>query len=209
MVLENLDAIPWADLKQAHGNAAHVAEAIRALESESARVRKEAYWKLDNHVVLQGDLYEAAAYVPPFLIAMLASSVRHGRELILDLLFEIGNGCCGPDERLRIRVDSAGQVSEYMPGDAPRLQRACREGVLAGVEYYLHELESPGPCNLAASQLVASLPEKEAFIRRGLERTLSMTQDERLRSIIGQTLVGLEEYLADYQHPDGEWRPWL
>ncbi|MCP4536765.1 MAG: hypothetical protein GY832_06430 [Chloroflexi bacterium] len=208
-ILKNLGKVSWKELRQAHGNASHVPQAIRDLVSERAHVRKSAYWKLDNFVVLQGDLYEAAAYVPPFLISILKSSVPHGRDLVLDVLYEIGNGCAILGEKLRIQIDSQGRINEYDPDDAPTIQHACRKAVLEGVEYYLRELETSSPSNRAASQLVSSLPEQEEAIRLGLERILKTSQDKKLVSLIKETLKNLDECVETYRNPTGEWEPWL
>lgn len=87
-----LDTINWEALATAHGSAAHVPNAIADLMSANPLVRSAAYWKLDNSVVLQGELYEAA----PYAAAQLVRSIRVDRvppnERTWGLLWEIGNG---------------------------------------------------------------------------------------------------------------------
>jgi hypothetical protein len=60
--------IDWASLRTAHGNAAHVPDALVRLHSDREDARRSAYWQLDNYVVLQGSLFEAAPFVADELI---------------------------------------------------------------------------------------------------------------------------------------------
>jgi hypothetical protein len=79
MGLAELDTarIEWRDLSEAAGTTA-------------------AYWRLENHLVVQGSVFEAAEPSVSVLVAALADErPRHVRVSILDLLFQILNG--GPD----------------------------------------------------------------------------------------------------------------
>ena len=85
--------IDWAALRTAHGNAAHVPDALARLRSDVDDTRKAAYWQLDNHVVLQGNLFEAAPFVADELIRMLDGELSDAtKSLVYRLLFEIRNG---------------------------------------------------------------------------------------------------------------------
>jgi hypothetical protein len=49
-----------------------------------------AYWKLENHVVVQGQLFQAAESVVPVLLAALVEPrPEHVRASVLELLFQI------------------------------------------------------------------------------------------------------------------------
>lgn len=91
-MFKDLHKIDWRSLKQAHGHAAHIPEAIKGLISDSPEIVESSYWKLDNHIVLQSDLYEAAFYVIPFMIEILKSNHTIGRNYVYNLLIEICNG---------------------------------------------------------------------------------------------------------------------
>lgn len=91
-MFSEIDKINWTLLKQAHGESSHVPKAIKGLVSPNPKEQEDSYWKLDNYVVLQGDLYQAAFYVIPFLIEILKSTSFNGRKYVYDLLFEIANG---------------------------------------------------------------------------------------------------------------------
>ena len=87
----SISSVPWNEIKVASGSAGRVPEALIGLLSPDEETRNRSYWRLDNEVVLQSDLYEAAYYVIPILVQMLEDKVA-GRARIYDLLYEIGNG---------------------------------------------------------------------------------------------------------------------
>ena len=142
-VLSGLDRIPWSQLQQAHGRAGHVPEAVRDLLSHDTEVVTSAYWQLDNYVVLQSDLYEAAAYLPEFLIESLQYAAPVGKAAILDLLYEIANGYAPPEQTLRFHVTPSGELRPLPTGEAPAIREACWGGVLAGVARYEAEVQNP------------------------------------------------------------------
>ncbi|MBX7244759.1 MAG: hypothetical protein K1X53_04630 [Candidatus Sumerlaeaceae bacterium] len=92
-VLHEMDRMEWATFRTLSGDASHVPAAIRALISDIPAQRSEAYWKLDNHVVCQGDLYESAFYVCAAFANLLKTNVIHGRAEMYALLSEIVLGC--------------------------------------------------------------------------------------------------------------------
>lgn len=82
----------WSRLRQATGHAGHVPGSIRAmLRSGSPDELDERYWELENHVVIQGRLFQAAPPVVSVLMAALTCRERPGwvRVGILDLLFQL------------------------------------------------------------------------------------------------------------------------
>ena len=100
----------WSTFRQASGNAGHVPDAIRALlSSASAEEADGPYWKLENHIVRQGQLYEAALPTVPVLIAALIPPDRPSwvRAGLLDLLFQLVNGTAHESERVLSDVDLA------------------------------------------------------------------------------------------------------
>ena len=96
-----LDRWDWSGLRQATGGASHVPAAIRALlSSASPDDLDEPYWLLENHVVSQGRLYQAALPVVSVLIAALTCADRPiwVRTGLLDLLFQLVNGTADESE---------------------------------------------------------------------------------------------------------------
>jgi hypothetical protein len=85
----------WAKIREVSGRADHVPRALRDLiGATTPEAAKTAYWKLENHVVVQGSLFEAALYVVPVLCAALVNPDRPTfvRGFILELLYQILNG---------------------------------------------------------------------------------------------------------------------
>ena len=118
-MLERLEIIPWARLKCLDGFSDHVPTAVRDLVSDDPKIVEAAYWRLENHVVVQGELYEVAAYLPEVLIEALDLATFKGA--ILELLFQIGNG---------------------HSAEAPELQRVCHAAVIGELERWI--AASPG-----------------------------------------------------------------
>jgi|GEM_PF-1659042 len=131
---ENLRAIPWSQIPVASGKADHVPQALAGLVSPDKRLRERSYWQLDNEIVLQSDLYDAAYFVIPFLIQYLRERVPHGRDRIYDLLIEIGRGFAPPTSLCRTTE-----------GDSVPLQDACAREILKGFRVFLRDAGDPDP----------------------------------------------------------------
>lgn len=104
-ILESLDGIPWSRLRCLTGFADHVPEAVFGLMSEDSNAIEASYWRLENCVVAQGSLYEAAGYLPPVLLEAFDKAPL--KWSILELLFQIGNGNAFDDSELENRCHSS------------------------------------------------------------------------------------------------------
>jgi hypothetical protein len=93
--------IPWHSIQAIQGTCSKVPDAILSLVSTDCSVRKTAYWNLDNHVVVQGGLFEGAFYVVPFLVQICQSGFSYGRLEALELLCEIAGGASSLDSQVR------------------------------------------------------------------------------------------------------------
>jgi hypothetical protein len=159
--LSELSAIPWTEKSVASGNAANVPQALAGLLSPDETVRDRSYWQLDNEVVLQSDLYEAACLVVPFLIRFLSERVPHGRDRIYDLLYEIANGdapstvaCCTTE-------------GEELP-----LKEACTRELKKGLTVFLRDTSDENPLiREKAKDLLELLTGDEAGKNHGHELT--------------------------------------
>ena len=86
---------PWSSLREANGFAAGIPSALRELLSAQTPAEvEEAYWRVENHVVVQGQLFEAAVATTQVLTAALVDEGRpgHVRIGILELLFQMVSG---------------------------------------------------------------------------------------------------------------------
>jgi hypothetical protein len=100
MIIERLmERIDWNSLRSASGSSEFVPDAVRELlAAATAEEAEAAYWKLDNDVVVQGQLFEAARWViGPLLAALSQPRAAFVREQIANLLVEIAFG--EPHER--------------------------------------------------------------------------------------------------------------
>jgi len=94
----------WSRIAAIEGAATNVPHALRELiYAQSSGEANRAYWKLENHVVVQGQLFEAAVYIVPVLLAALASSElpRFVGISIVELLFQIVHGDAASEDVAR------------------------------------------------------------------------------------------------------------
>lgn len=98
--LDRIFDVDWSSLEILTGTAEHVPHAILGLLASDPEDVRNAYWRLENHIVVQGDLYSAAAPAIEFLEAVALEGVH--KTQILDLMLEIGIGC-SPDLELAAR----------------------------------------------------------------------------------------------------------
>jgi len=89
-MLEKIKTEDWSSLETLNGSAEHVPNAVLELLTDNKEKFDKAYWKLENHVVVQGDLYSSAAVLPKYLEeVVIKARFKPG---VLELLFQIGNG---------------------------------------------------------------------------------------------------------------------
>jgi hypothetical protein len=181
IVFNNIDEVNWSELRQAHGDAGHVPEAIKGLIASDPKVQEASYWKLDNHIVLQGDLYQAAFYVIPFLIEILKSNIQSGRNYVYDLLFEIANGCA-PDE-----------VSCVYDGLNLPLTDACKRVIADNINTYLAEVaNASSDCRESALDLLISLEEQQDKIISKLSDVRNKENNSSFRSKLEEAIAEIE-----------------
>lgn len=94
----------WRDLQEANGPATRIPAAfIELIRSADPEAAQKAYWKLENHVVVQGSLFESSVGVVSLVGAALAEPARPKwvRIALLELLFQIVAGESHSDEVAR------------------------------------------------------------------------------------------------------------
>jgi hypothetical protein len=155
-----ISSVNWKEIKVASGSAEHVSEALIGLLSPDEETQNRSYWRLDNELVLQSDLYEAAYYATPILIQMLADSVPHGRERIYDLLYEIANGYAPMTTLCRTR-----------DGRLVPLREACAKELASGVGVFNRDTNDEDPCiGAKARELVELIGEHAPGTNSGMKR---------------------------------------
>lgn len=123
-----LDRVDWGKLREDCKMADNVPFAVKKLlYAENSKEAEEAYWELDNGVVVQGQLFESAEYLIPVLIAsLLEDNPKFIRDNILELLFQI----------------VAGEVheAELFSGGFTNLGDKCRKKAREGLWILYNEL---------------------------------------------------------------------
>ena len=181
-MLESLNEINWRELRQAHGDSTHIPKALRELISGDVAKEEQACWNLDNHVVLQGDLYEAAFYILPFCYEILESDISSGRKRVYDLLFEIANGY------------EARAVSCTFKDEDMSLTDACRNSILDQKELFLKEVSNrSSSCRVKALELLCSFYEISDYLIEQLVEVKETEKDESFKLRLEQEISELCE----------------
>ncbi|MEM7349608.1 MAG: hypothetical protein AAF657_02305 [Acidobacteriota bacterium] len=178
MIMWALERHDWSKLRAA-GTVVRVPRAICALrDAQSADEAAAAYWKIDNKVVVQGALYEAAVPAAECALAALPHSTEFGKPKLVELLYQLGNGESHPSE---VEVG------------LPNLGELCRIEICRGATMIFHLLETAEPdwLDLAvdlALLMVDQAPELSGKMRWYMERILCREIDEGVRTLISEWL---------------------
>lgn len=127
-----IQSVRWDEKRSLIGSAEHVPAALRGLQSDNLDTIERAYWKLDNSVVVQSELFETAYHVIPILLQILGEGVTLGRMHVYNLLFEICNG-----------HGSDGDTLRTFEGDLVPLRVACRREIRRGIDLFNADLQKP------------------------------------------------------------------
>lgn len=213
-MLEGLDTIDWTEVHQAFGDGTHLPAAIRDLTSPEPEVREAAVERIDNYVVVQGALSEAAAVIVPFLTEIVAEAGAHGKSETLDLLFQIARGY------LRVSADSDGawaaRVGVDLAEEARLAEAEYRDTRLAltkGIGVYCNALAEADPdVRLGAAYLLAQLPEAVDVAEEPMLAACDRELDPDRRAVLIQCFgelfdgrrVGAERLARRMSHPLNE-----
>ena len=165
-----LEAVEWSRYRTADGNAKSVPGSIRRLANACSDAEaKSAYWELDNHVVVQGTLHEAAEFVVAPLLALLEGNLEPVvRKWVFDLLFEIAMG-----------------NSPESSGRERSLEERCRDAAREGLWTLYALLLEPDPSRWRDTiHLLLVLDRDKARLKRVLERLKKDASDPDSRAEI-------------------------
>ena len=110
-LFDQLDRFPWSSPCCAEGPGTHVPDELRKMAvAQDEESGSRAYWALDNSVVVQGSLYEAAQWIVFALLGALKVGSEVGRKLSLELLIQMSWGESNPDAVARGHADLGGVV---------------------------------------------------------------------------------------------------
>jgi hypothetical protein len=161
--------VQWRTLRTATGTADGMPAAISSLFSEEPEVRRASYWRIDNHAILQGDLFDSAPFVVAEVIDGLARHQRNSEDAY-SLLVEMANGSA-PEQNV---VHFDGLV---MP-----LVEATQRALSKGLAYYWRDLGSDDvKVRRHVSELLLALEELGPDAAKRVQRALATERDERVR----------------------------
>ena len=90
IILKSVRKVAWQTLKDRLGFIDYnIADILSNLIDDDPHKRNIAYWKLDNHIVIQGGLSESCFYILPFLNELV--TITNNRLELLNIIFEIFN----------------------------------------------------------------------------------------------------------------------
>ncbi len=152
--MDELDRIPWKQLKHAYGTAADVPGLLRALRT-APRDRSDddaPLWSVFTSICHQGTVYEASCYAVPYLLKLAADRTVPDRAGVLFLLAEIAKG---------------------MSGQKKWVVRAHR-AVAKGFDLFVEIARQGGEFGLAAAHVLAQFPDSAAKVGRIVRRLLAV-----------------------------------
>lgn len=88
----------WASLRSANGAEGVPNAILKLINASSLEEADDAYWKIDNEVVVQGALFEAATSVAWCLACGLLHCTDLARPFLLELLVQLCSGEAHPTE---------------------------------------------------------------------------------------------------------------
>lgn len=117
----------WSKLRSM-GSASSVPQAIVKLQNAaSEQEAQDAYWRIDNTVVVQGSLYEAALPAAACAVSALPRCSTPARPWLLELLVQLSTGQPDP-----IEIQAGNE----------KLQELCIQAISRGIGMYFDLLEN-------------------------------------------------------------------
>ncbi len=96
--MDSLYKIKWEDLRSAN-TAKNIPKALAVLShSEKEEDLGAAYWNIDNEVILQGMLFQAALPVISCVLPMLSDCKKVAKPYLLELIVQLVSGYPAPSE---------------------------------------------------------------------------------------------------------------
>jgi len=177
-----LERFDWASLRSAN-SAARIGASIEALRTaESDDAARDAYWRIDNEVIVQGQLYEAAVPTACCLVTALGACTASARARIVELLYQLATG--------------TPHASESACGEHD-LSFLCRREVLRAVPQVFASFEQAPfqSLDLWVDLLVVLSAEDETLRPRAqwyLQRALRLDVDGPLRATIERAIEEIQ-----------------
>ena len=193
-MLDGLDAVDWASLSHAGGEATDVPGLLRSLLSADPTVREGACYQLLGIICHQGTVYTASAAAVPFLYEMLTAHEVQDKAKIAYLTASIANGygylevhaASGRGEAIwRELFRNKGESFEDAVAREVAEVGSVRHAASAGLHHllpFLGEGESMIRWEIAVS--LGNYSEHVAWALAAIEAALASETDERVRDVL-------------------------
>lgn len=194
-VIDSAHAVAWSSICQQIGHCAHVPDTLSSLVSDDESKRERGYWQIDNHLVVQGTLFEGAFYVVPFLIALLKCRPRFGRKEILELLNEISLGQAQSSQCVvfTMRTDPLPFFVPSEKGLSVLLRVGTRNAVAFGITTYLTEVADPNSdARAEALDLLTNFYEHADLLKLRLEEIYAGERHSEFRASLREAMTELD-----------------
>ena len=179
-MLEGLYRVEWTKLTHAYGSAGDVPGIILLLASPEKTDRDLGFELLDQRLVRFGAIYEAAAYIVPYLLQLLEDPLFEDRSRLISFLANLAAGNAPLDVLSR---EGGVELTDVDPQILLHLAKERSWAILArwrvrkGLPLYLRMLDHRNPSVRAAlPYLLAQIQSERAAIGPQLLRRLKIEE---------------------------------
>lgn len=208
-MLEGLDAIDWASLTHAHGEATNVPRLLRSLLSDDREVRMQAFAELLGDIWYQGTVFSASAAAVPFLYELLADPNVQDKEDIVALLAEIATGegflayeiRVNGEETMRKRLARDGSSLEQALAEEAGWLDALHRAVSAGLRHLLAYLRG-SEVRASVADALGRFPEHASWLMPVIDEAMASESNEHVRQVLTDSRIRLITGLPPQQPED-------
>jgi hypothetical protein len=202
---EDIDAIPWAMLKDAYGPSVKTPGHLRRLMSTSADERQDAFEELTCTIYHQGSVYEASLYSIAPTAAMLKREDVPDPALIMELLLLLGTGSGWHTAHQRFTIVQQTFPQETREAEIRKeydIGREIHQALGRHLELFVARLrDRDETVRMRAAHLLALFPERAEALTGPLQEVLDRDGSARVRA---NALIVLETLLAEKVAPIAE-----
>lgn len=175
--------IPWSEYRAA-GTTEHLPNALlQVQQAATVQQAEQACWQIENTVVVQGALYEAAIPTVICLLGIIQRATDAARPFILELLVQIASG-----EPAEVSMESGHS----------RLNEQCMREIARGTAVYVDWLEyGTGTERLHCVDLLGLCSQRDRTLKERVrwlfQRVLHIEEDERVKEFLAYWITELAE----------------
>jgi hypothetical protein len=194
---EDIDAVPWAGLKDAYGPSVKTPGHLKKLLSSSADERRDAFDELTCTIYHQGSVYEASLYAIAPVAAMLKRPDVPDPAMILELLHLLGTGSGWHTAHQHLTIVQQAFPKETREAEIQKevdIGLEIHQALARYLDLFVARLrDSEEAVRLRAGNLLTIFPEQPSLLGP-LQEVLERDASPRVRT---NTLVILEHFLPE------------